>query len=132
MKLTLRAVIDADFLFLYELLRQRLPCENISHKEMPTYDEHLAFWKLMPYRYSYIVLSENDSVGMVYVTMNNEVGIHFVENINEYKQVIDLLREETGITKMFFNVAPTHYQLRHTLDREIGAKLIQYTYERIS
>ena len=38
---------DADFLF--ELLLQRSSKENISHKKMPTYEEHIKFIISKPY-----------------------------------------------------------------------------------
>ena len=41
--ISLRTVRDSDGEFLFELLKERDPRANISHKKMPSYDEHIKF-----------------------------------------------------------------------------------------
>ena len=48
-----RPLDDAQFLF--ELLNERAPRANISHKKMPTYTSHVNFIKSKPYKKWYIV-----------------------------------------------------------------------------
>ena len=43
--ITLRTVNIHDFHFLLNLLKERDPKANISHKKMPTYSEHVKFVK---------------------------------------------------------------------------------------
>ena len=45
MAIILKSVTGNDFNFLYELLSDRKPNENISHKKMPTFPQHK---KLVP------------------------------------------------------------------------------------
>ena len=40
-KIKLKAVSKSDYRFLYNLLKERDSKVNISHKKMPTYNEHL-------------------------------------------------------------------------------------------
>ena len=62
---------------LYQLLRERDSGEyfNISHRWIPTWDNHLSFIKSKPYRYWYIVYIDHEPVGSVYLTKLNEIGI---------------------------------------------------------
>ena len=46
--LKLREIADSDFSFLYKLLKGRNPKENISHKEIPSYKQHVKFVKSKP------------------------------------------------------------------------------------
>ena len=54
-ELKLREIKDSDFTFLYKLLKERDSKENISHKEMPSYKEHIKFVKSRPYQKWYII-----------------------------------------------------------------------------
>lgn len=62
---------------LYHLLKQRLPEENISHKQMPTWEQHVAFFEGRPYEAWYIIFHESGThaVGAIYLTRAREVGI---------------------------------------------------------
>jgi RimJ/RimL family protein N-acetyltransferase len=66
---------------LYNLLEERTPEQNISHKKMPTRKEHEAFVERHPYTWYFICADENYDViyGSVYVTSKREVGIHIFE-----------------------------------------------------
>jgi hypothetical protein len=55
----IRSVIDSDFRFLFNLLKEGSTTENISHKKMPTYNEHKKFVKSKPYSRWYIVVLSN-------------------------------------------------------------------------
>jgi RimJ/RimL family protein N-acetyltransferase len=69
---------------LYNLLEEREPEQNISHKKMPTRKEHEAFVERHPYTWYFICADENYDIiyGSVYVTNKREVGIQI---FNEYK-----------------------------------------------
>ena len=72
-------------LFLYELMAERLedPHVNISHTEMPVWDEHIAFLASVPYRAWMLIAAHLPAsqyakpvwVGYVSATRVNEIGI---------------------------------------------------------
>lgn len=63
--------------FLYNLLKQREPHQNISHNKMPKKDKHLKYLNSRPHRIWYIVydLDLDSPVGQIYVSIGNEIGI---------------------------------------------------------
>ena len=69
---------------LYELLIKRK--HNISHKEMPTYDDHRKFVNNHPYRYWYIVISNKIPIGSFYIKFDNSIGLNILE---ESKEIIE-------------------------------------------
>ena len=71
----LRAVSKSDYRFLYNLLKERDPRANISHKKMPTYNEHVMFVSSRPYSKWYVILYGANKAGSVYITSQNEIGI---------------------------------------------------------
>ena len=74
-QIKLNHISKLDFRFLYNLLKEREPLANISHKKMPTYDEHLKFIKSKPYDKWYVVKFGELKIGSVYLTSQNEIGI---------------------------------------------------------
>ena len=73
--ISLKSVIKSDSKFLFDLLKERNPKANISHKKMPSYDEHIQFIKSKPYTKWYIILQSNKKVGSIYLSKNDEIGI---------------------------------------------------------
>ena len=71
--ISLRIVRDSDSKFLFELLEERDPRANISHKKMPSYNEHLKFIKSKPYTKWYIILKSKDRIGSIYLSKNDEI-----------------------------------------------------------
>lgn len=61
---------------LYNLLAEREPWQNISHKVMPSWEDHVKFVSSRPYKAWYVIFDNADFVGAVYLTNNNEIGIH--------------------------------------------------------
>lgn len=60
----------------FELLAERTSEQSISHKTMPTRQEHEQFMLYHPYRQWWIILNEqNAAVGAILATRNNEIGI---------------------------------------------------------
>ena len=49
---------------------------NISHRSLPSYEKHKAFVAGKPYAYWYLIRKGREWLGNVYITQNNEVGIH--------------------------------------------------------
>jgi RimJ/RimL family protein N-acetyltransferase len=65
--------------FLWQLLKERPPEANISHREMPSWDEHAAFVQYHPYRVWYLIEQAGEFVGAIYVTRKWEIGISVAE-----------------------------------------------------
>jgi RimJ/RimL family protein N-acetyltransferase len=60
---------------LYDLLAERAPEVNISHKEMPTWEAHLKFIASRPYESWYLIEVDTVPVGTIYLTNQREVGL---------------------------------------------------------
>lgn len=73
--------------FLYKLMeeRQTEPEVNISHKELPSFEHHRAFWTRRPYRFAYLIeaadfetknsAQDHPWIGYISTTARNEIGI---------------------------------------------------------
>lgn len=79
MSVTLRLVdpnSDFDLVKLYDLLEEREPHQAISHKEMPTYFQHVEFVKSEPYKAWYLITGyQGRVIGATYLSKQNEIGI---------------------------------------------------------
>ena len=82
----LKPVSKSDYRFLYDLLMERNPRANISHKKMPTYNEHVLFVYAKPYSKWYVILYRVNKVGSIYLTSQNEIGI-FIKKSFQNKQI---------------------------------------------
>jgi len=71
----LRVVNASDFRFLFNLLKERGPKVNISHKKIPTYSEHVKFVKSKPYSKWYVLENSKTKIGSIYLSKNDEIGI---------------------------------------------------------
>jgi RimJ/RimL family protein N-acetyltransferase len=73
----LRIVDISDSEFLYCLLKDRPVEVNISHKSMPSFEQHQKFVRNWPQQYEawYIVLDWGVPIGSVYLTHKREVGL---------------------------------------------------------
>lgn len=60
---------------LYELLKERTPEQSISHRGMPTMEEHTDFVRSQPYHVWYLIEVDDQYVGSVYLSKSREIGI---------------------------------------------------------
>ena len=51
-----KVVTKLDYEFLYELLKERKLINNISHKKMQIFSQHVKFVKTKPYDKWYIII----------------------------------------------------------------------------
>jgi len=130
MNLTLKSVSKKDYQFLYDLLKNRNPKENISHKNMPTYREHLEFVKNHTYKKYYIVYKNNIRVGRVYITDKNEIGISLLKKHSRLKRILFKNFSFHPLVK-FVNVSSKNKSDQKIL-KDLGYKIIQHTYENLS
>ena len=114
---------------LYELLKERPPEAAISHKRMPTFEEHAAFVAGHPYQAWYLLEVGGACVGSAYLTKQSEVGIFIFKQHHGRgygKRAIALLREHHP-GRLLANVAPGN-AASHKFFRALGAVKIQETY----
>ena len=130
--ISLKPVIKSDSKFLFDLLKERNPKANISHKKMPSYDEHIQFIRSKPYTKWYIILQSNKKVGSIYLSKNDEIGIFISKkfqgkNIGFYA-LTELLKKNPR-KRFLANVNPKNKKSM-TFFKNNGFKLIQYTFEK--
>ena len=130
-QIKLKNVLKTDCLFLYELLKERNSNVNISHKKMPTYDEHVKFVMSKPYSTWYIIQKDSRSIGSIYLSKQNEIGIFLIKNIPGKKigQIaLEMLMKKHPKHRYLTNINPKN---KKSIDFFIqnNFKLIQYTYE---
>tara|TARA_B100000029_G_scaffold3298_1_gene4007 strand:+ start:3601 stop:4023 length:423 start_codon:yes stop_codon:yes gene_type:complete len=130
--ISLKPVIKSDSKFLFDLLKERNPNANISHKKMPSYDEHIQFIRSKPYTKWYIILQSNKKVGSIYLSKNDEIGIFISKkfqgkNIGFYA-LTELLKKNPR-KRFLANVNPKNKKSM-TFFKNNGFKLIQYTFEK--
>ncbi len=68
---------DEQIDILYDHLKNR-NC-GISHKLLPSYQDHIVFVKNNPYRYWAMVSENNLPVGTVYLQTNNSIGLNLLQ-----------------------------------------------------
>ena len=127
----LKAVSKSDYRFLYNLLMERDARANISHKKMPTYNQHVAFVSAKPYSKWYVILSDTNKAGSIYLTSQNEIGI-FIKKSFQGKQLGNIalhkLIQKNPKKRYLANVNPQNKKSMQFFKNN-GFKLIQYTFE---
>ena len=91
--LKLLPINEKDYEFLYELLSERKQITFISHKKMPTYEEHVKFIESEPYSKWYIIQIDDKKIGSIYLTKENEIGIHFFTQYEESERFQNVIKE---------------------------------------
>jgi RimJ/RimL family protein N-acetyltransferase len=124
------------YLALWDLLRERTPDQNISHEEMPEWEDHVAFVDGEPYLAWYLICEKRvlpctyRKLGMIYLTHNREVGIQIFKRYQGKgygKGAIQLLmRKHPG--KFYANINPNNTQSIKFFETAFNARLIQHTY----
>lgn len=123
----------SDYKFLYELLKNRDPKANISHKVMPTYQEHIKFVKSKPYKVLYIIYFRNTKAGSIYLSKQNEIGIFLLKKYqgkNIGQKILRLLMQKNPQKRYLANVNPKNFK-SISFFKKNKFKLIQHTYEFI-
>lgn len=126
-----KIITKSDVRFLYDLLLERDLIANISHKKMPTYDEHVKFVKSKPYAKWYIVYHNNDKIGSAYLTRQNEIGIFLKKEAHGKgigSAVLETIMEKNGPGRYLANISPRNKKSIKFFKKH-GFELIQHTYE---
>lgn len=116
--------------YLYALLTEREPTQNISHRGMPTVTQHLAFVRSNPYKEWHLIEAGREIVGAVYLTRAAEIGI-FIFKAHQGrgygKRAVQLLRQRHPGERLLANVNPANKRSRRMFEK-IGGTLLQVTY----
>ena len=127
----LKTVSKSDYRFLYNLLMERDAKANISHKKMPTYNQHVSFVSAKPYSKLYVILSGTNKTGSIYLTSQNEIGI-FIKKSFQSKQLGNIalrkMIQKNPKKRYLANVNPQNKKSMRFFKNN-GFKLIQYTFE---
>ena len=129
--ISLKSVTNSDVKFLFDLLKERDPRVNISHRKMPTYSQHTKFINSKPYSKWYIILKSKQKIGSIYLSKNDEIGI-FLSKKFQGKNVgnfaLNELMEKNPRKRFLANVNPKNKKSIQCF-KNYGFKLIQYTFE---
>ena len=115
----IRSVIDSDFRFLFNLLKERSSTENISHKKMPTYNEHKKFVKSKPYSSWYLVVHSNKKIGSVYLSKNAEIGIFLKKEFQAHdigKKVLEMIIQKNPRKRYLANINPKNIKFKPAIN----------------
>ena len=127
----LKQVTKNDILFLYKLLKNKDPSTNISHKKMPSYDEHIEFVMSKPYTNWYIIECDKKNVGSIYLSKQDEIGIS-IDNDYEYDKIVrpalKLLVKLNPRKRYLVNVSPDDIRSQEFLLKN-GFTGLEYVYE---
>jgi RimJ/RimL family protein N-acetyltransferase len=127
----LKKVTKSDCLFLYELLSKRTSIVNISHKKMPTFEEHVKFVMSKPYTDWNIIYFKNIQAGSIYLSHQNEIGIFMkkeFQNKGIGRKAMQLLMKNNPRDRYLANINPKNKNSIEFFKKQ-GFKLIQHTYE---
>ena len=129
--ISLKSVTNFDVKFLFDLLKERDPRANISHRKMPTYSQHTKFIKSKPYSKWYIILKSKQKIGSIYLSKNDEIGI-FLSKKFQGKNVgnfaLNELMKKNPRKRFLANVNPKNKK-SISFFKNNNFKLIQYTFE---
>ena len=132
-KLELKKIKKSDMSFLYELLKERDPQANISHKKMPTYEQHRRFVSSKPYKSWYVIYANGQKAGSAYLSKQNEIGIFLMKGFQRLgigKKILQMLMEKNPEERYLANVSPKNHKSINFFKNN-NFKLIQHTFEFI-
>lgn len=122
--------------FLWDMLAERDPVVNISHREMPRMDEHVNFVLNQPYKDWWLVQKEMPRetviVGQCYLTKQLEIGLHIARAHQRKgfgRDTLRLLTERYAGQELLANISPNNHASAK-LFAEFGFTHVQNTYRR--
>lgn len=120
--------------FLYDVLKEREDYQSISHKSMPSYEDHVMFIKSKPYVEWYIIEIKLKRapvpIGAMYITRNREIGISILKKYRRKghaKNALSMLLDAYG-SPLYANINPLN-KASIALFSGLGFKHIQNTYK---
>ncbi len=120
---------------LYNLLQERTPEQSISHKGMPTYEDHKRFVESNPYAAWYFLCGEDYEMiyGSMYLTRDREIGLFVFEKYQHQGVGSLAMKELMKIHKgpFYANISPENEASQKFFERH-GFRHIQNTYKHDS
>ena len=130
--MVLKPVTIDDAKFLFDLLKQREGIVNISHKSLPTWEEHVEFIKNNTYQSWDIIWVDDVRIGNIYLTDRDEIGIFLDKKFqsNGYGSIaITEFMKKNGKKRYLANINPTNYKSIQFFGKQ-GFVHIQNTYHK--
>ena len=127
----LKPVVNSDIKFLYDLLKERDPSANISHKKIPIYAQHKKFVMSKPYSKWYIIEYNRKKIGSIYLSKQNEIGIFLKKEFHALGlayEALKLIMKKNPRKRFLANVSPKNKKSMKFF-KQNNFQLIQYTYE---
>jgi RimJ/RimL family protein N-acetyltransferase len=119
---------------LYDLMGERDETINISHREMPTFDDHVCFVERRPYtEWSFIAVGD-EIVGAIYLSHQDEIGCFLYRKYRGMgygRRAILALMDSHGPRRYLANINPRNDPSR-ALFVSLGFTICQHTYEKRS
>ena len=116
---------------LWDLLRERPDYANISHDGKPERNRHVSFVLAHPYREWTLIMAENQWVGAIYITHQNEIGIGILKKYQRKgyaRQAIDLMMQRHPRPYYLANVAPGNHPSHRLWESFPDHAICQITY----
>ena len=117
---------------LFRLLEERTPEVNISHRELPSWQDHLSFIASRPYDAWYLIEVDATPVGAIYLSAASEIGVFILRDHRGHgygKSAIALLMERHPRERFLANINPAN-QPSIAFFKSLGFRHIQNTYEK--
>ena len=130
--MVLKPVTIDDAKFLFDLLKQREGIVNISHKSLPTWEEHVEYIKNNTYQSWDIIWVDNVRIGNIYLTDRDEIGIFLDKKFQSsgYGSIaINEFMKKNGKKRYLANINPTNYKSIQFFGKH-GFIHIQNTYHK--
>lgn len=120
---------------LYDLMGERDATVNISHRQMPSWKDHVRFVRSRPYKAWYLVSSAAmppTIVGAAYLSKNSEIGIFLFKSHRRQgygeAAVQALMKKHPGTPRFLANINPKNLRSIEFF-KDLGFRHIQNTYE---
>lgn len=132
-----RDLLEDQVEFLFNLLKYRR--YGISHKSMPSYEDHKFFISNFPYFKWLIISYEEIKIGALYINQDNSVSINLLPNkIKHLDEIIKSFEikflpqeplKSLRSRNFFFNLHPEDIMMQKTLEKN-GYVISQISYEK--
>jgi len=119
---------------LYGLLQERTPETSISHRAMPTFEQHEEYVRARPHPYWYLIEQSGAYVGAIYLSHDDEIGVFVFERCRRHghaRAAIELLIKTHPRTRYLANINPRN-EASMRLFGTLGFTHLQNTFERRS
>ena len=130
-EVTLRTINKTDLKFLFEILEEREQKVNISHRKMPTFEQHKKFVASKPYSKWYVILQGIEKAGSIYLSKQNEIGI-FLKKGSHHTGIgtvaLKLIMEKNPKKRYLANVNPKNKKSIEFFKKN-DFNILQHTYE---